>query len=349
MKLLTQPEDGVDAVLHELEKAKQSIEIAIFRCDHPQIERALIDAVKRGVAVKALIASTNRGGEKRLRGLEMRLLACGVVVARTNNDLPRYHGKYFIIDGKKMALLAFNFTRADLQGTRSFGVVTTNAKSVREAQKLFLADSTRQPYESGSNALLVSPVNARERLAKFLDGAKKELLIYDLDVSDTDMIRILRERAAAGVEIRIIGHMKDPGEGIEVRAPWNLRLHARTTVRDRTEFVLGSQSLRRLELDMRREVGLLVDHPNLAARVAKTFDEDWEAAREGVVPIDKVAKKVAKAVVKDLGPVSAILEETAAKIGTELGPGCTDIDDIVKEAVKTAVREAVQEVVSNGN
>lgn len=278
----------------------------------------------------------------------MRFLACGIVVARTNNDFPRYHGKYIIIDQKKLLVLAFNFTRADLHATRSFGVITTNRKAVREAEKLFAADSTRQPYESGSPALLVSPINARDRLAQFLAGAKKELLIYDLEISDPAISRILRERADAGVEIRVIGHMMDPGAAIDVRAPRTMRLHARTIVRDRAVFFVGSQSMRRLELDMRREVGIIGDHRSLAARVAKTFDDDWESAVAGEVPVDKVAKKVAKAVAKSLGPVSAILEEAAAKTGTELAPGATDIDDVVKEAVKAAVREVVQEAIANG-
>ena len=49
-------------------------------------------------SVRALIAHTNRGGEKSLRKLEMRLLEAGVTVARTADDLPRYHGKMMIVD-----------------------------------------------------------------------------------------------------------------------------------------------------------------------------------------------------------------------------------------------------------
>ena len=52
----------------------------------------------RGVAVHTLIAYTNRGGENGLRKLEMRLLAEGVTVSRTADDLARYHAKYMIID-----------------------------------------------------------------------------------------------------------------------------------------------------------------------------------------------------------------------------------------------------------
>jgi phosphatidylserine/phosphatidylglycerophosphate/cardiolipin synthase-like enzyme len=63
-----------------------------------ELEKALGAAVQRGVTVRALIAHMNKGGEKRLRKLEQRLLEAGVTVARTADDLPRYHGKMTIID-----------------------------------------------------------------------------------------------------------------------------------------------------------------------------------------------------------------------------------------------------------
>ena len=45
----------------------------IFRLNQKKIEVALKEAVKRGVAVTALIASTSRAGERNLRELELRI------------------------------------------------------------------------------------------------------------------------------------------------------------------------------------------------------------------------------------------------------------------------------------
>ncbi len=72
-----------------------------------------------------LIAYTNRGGERNLRKLEMRLLEAGITVARTADDLVRYHDKYLIIDRRELFLLSFNFTYLDIDHSRSFGLVTT--------------------------------------------------------------------------------------------------------------------------------------------------------------------------------------------------------------------------------
>src|SRR5580700_1830958 len=161
MKLFVQPGDGVTPLVKAINEAKKSVEILIFRFDRPEIEKALVNAVVRGVSVRALIAYTNRGGERSLRALEMRLLGAGVTVARTDDDLIRYHGKIMIIDGRELYLMGFNFTSLDMERSRSFAIITDDRKIVQEAIDLFDADSKRLPYTPGTDALVVSPVNAR--------------------------------------------------------------------------------------------------------------------------------------------------------------------------------------------
>ena len=112
MRLLIQPGSGVQPLLSAIERAKKSIEIVIFRFDEREIERALANAVARGVFVHALIAHTTGTGEEELRKLEMRFLDAGINVVRTSDDLIRYHDKLLIIDEKILFVLSFNFTHA---------------------------------------------------------------------------------------------------------------------------------------------------------------------------------------------------------------------------------------------
>jgi phosphatidylserine/phosphatidylglycerophosphate/cardiolipin synthase-like enzyme len=85
-------------------------------------------------------------------------------------------------------------------------------------------------------------------LATFLRGAKAQLLIYDPRISDKEMLRILHERAKAGVEIKIIGSVAGRA-GLEAQKLAGRRLHTRTIIRDRRQAFVGSQSLRTAELD----------------------------------------------------------------------------------------------------
>ncbi len=288
MKLIIQPDDGVEPILAAIDKARKSIDIVVFRLDIKDVVNGLATAVKRGVAVRALIAHTNKGGEKALRKLETRLLDAGATVSRTTDAYVRYHGKMMIVDQRLLQVNGFNFTWNDVERSRSFGVSTTSSPLVREALKLFTADLDRQPYTAGKTRLVVSPDNARTRLADFIKGAKRQLLIYDPDVSDPRMMRAIAGRVKAGVDVRIIG---DAGE--QTNAPTEKypgkRLHVRAIIRDGSKAFIGSQSLRALELDRRREIGIFVTERPVVKRMAEVFEADWARTEAASAESDKTA------------------------------------------------------------
>jgi phosphatidylserine/phosphatidylglycerophosphate/cardiolipin synthase-like enzyme len=277
MKLIVMPEAGIAPIVNAIKKARKSIDVLIFRLDRREIARALEDAVARGVNVRALTAHTNRGGEKSLRKLELELLEGGVTVSRTADDLVRYHGKMMIVDARQLHVFGFNFTGLDIGKSRSFAVVTRNRKLVAEAIKLFEADFNRQTFSSSTDRLVVSPENSRDCLTRFIKGARKQLLIYDPQLTDDAMLKAIVEKVKAGVDVKIIG---------KVEAKWDLkplkytgkRLHVRAIVRDGRRAFVGSQSLRKLELDRRREVGVIIDDEKAVKQIKTVFEQDWAAA-----------------------------------------------------------------------
>ena len=243
MQLIIQPDHGLAPLIKAVRQARKHVDIVIFRFDRPELEKALEAAVTRGVVVRALIAHTNRGGEKSLRKLELKLLAAGVTVARTADDLPRYHGKMMVVDDT-LYVFGFNYTKLDIEKSRSFGVVTSDKKLVKEACALFEADRVRQPYMPGDDRLVVSPESSREVLTTFIKRTRKQLLIYDEKVTDNLVLRVLQQRCKAGVEIRVIGKVDKQIEGLVTRKMPDLRLHVRAMIRDGSSAFVGSQSLR---------------------------------------------------------------------------------------------------------
>jgi cardiolipin synthase len=353
VNLLIQPDAGIAPLLAGIRGAKRSIEIVIFRFDRAEIEAGLKAAVARGVSVSALIAYTNRGGEINLRKLEMRLLEVGVAVSRTASDLVRYHDKLMIVDRRLLYVLSFNFTHLDIDHSRGFGIVTRRVRFVREAVKLFEADTARQPYTPTLDSFIVSPANARKLLAAFIRKAKKQLLIYDPLIADTEMLRLLRERTKAGVDIKVIGRVSKRNPGLEVRNLAGLRLHTRTIIRDRRQAFVGSQSLRRAELDSRREVGIIVHEPKAVNGLIRTFEADWarkEAEDEQRAQArPKVSKSDIKALVKELSPLNPIVAEAVKQVASTTESACLNLKEMketVKEAVEDAVRERVKEMVT---
>jgi phosphatidylserine/phosphatidylglycerophosphate/cardiolipin synthase-like enzyme len=123
-------------------------------------------------------------------------------------------------------------------------------------------------------------------------------------------------------------------------------------LRDQTHAFIGSQSLRTVELDRRREVGMIFDDELVVKSLIKTFQDDWKIAEDAkankteATPTSKVAKRVAKEMVKDMPAVTPMIESAMREIGdVELALNPEELEDSVKDAVKHAVRDAVKDAV----
>ena len=281
MKLIVQPQSGFVPILRAIRAAKRTIDLTIFRLDRKEVATALAEAVQRGVVVRALVAHTNRGGDAQLRRLELQLLGLGLMVSRTANDLVKYHGKFMVIDGT-LHLLGFNFTKSDA-ARRSFAIQSRDTRAVRDALALFDCDIRKQPYSGAlTSPLVVSPETSRAALRQFVARARRRLAIYDPRLDDPEFVRLLKERANAGVVVQIIGKARGLGNGdVPVRPLKEPKLHVRAMIRDGTRAFVGSQSLRPLELDQRREVGLIITNPSIARQMLEVFDLDWAASGNG--------------------------------------------------------------------
>jgi cardiolipin synthase A/B len=377
VKLIVQPDDGVTPLLSAIRSAKKRIDIAIFRSDRRDIENALKAAAAKGIKVEALIADVNRGGTDSLRKLELRFLEAGIIVARTADDLVRYHDKFLIIDHRILYVLSFNYTHLDIDHSRGFGIVTTNAAWVKEGIRLFSADCTRSTYKGGLETFVVSPTNSRKTLGAFLRRAKTHLLIYDPKISDKEMLRILQERAKSGVEIRVIGKV-DGEHKFQSQKLAGRRLHTRTIIRDHRQAFIGSQSLRPAELDSRRELGLIVHDAKVVKQLIDVFESDWAAgasknAESAVKDHDaqrpekdpkmtepekddlqqkeqteKQAELAVKTLKHELNPLATTVKKAVRKAVAKAGEDVLkdeEVKDTMKKVVKKVVKEAVKEAV----
>jgi hypothetical protein len=203
----------------------------------------------------------------------------------------------------------------------------------------------------------------------FLKRAKTQLLIYDPKISDKGMLRVLQERAKAGVEIKVIGSVAGRTE-LDAQKLAGIRLHTRTIIRDRRQAFIGSQSLRPAELDSRRELGLIVRDAKAVKTLIDTFESDWTStsakiasappketdspeadpavAPDKVAVSDKVAQKAVQVFTKELDPLAVSVKKAVRKAVAKAGDDVLhdkDVKDTMKKVVKKAVKEAVKEAV----
>ncbi len=209
----------------------------------------------------------------------------------------------------------------------------------------------------------MSPANSRSVLGTFLKRARKQLLIYDPMISDREMLQILRERAKAGVEVKVIGKVSEQAS-FEVRKLAGTRLHTRTIVRDRRQAFVGSQSLRTAELNLRREVGLVIRDPKAVKKLIATFESDWTTpvpqspavladvvetppAQPPAASLEQMTKAV-EVFTQELEPLAATVKAAVRQAVERAGDDVLhdkDVKDTMKQVVKQAVKEAVKDAV----
>jgi PLD-like domain len=170
-------------------------------------------------------------------------------------------------------------------------------------------------------------------------------------IADAQMLRALGERAKKGVDIRVIGALGSKCHDLRVRPLTGFRLHTRAIIRDRREAFVGSQSLRKAELELRREVGVIVRESKVVSRLIDTFEADWgvKETAETIQAPPPALKKTLKTMVEKLSPLSPLVKEAVKEVVSKKGStrlNTKEVKETVEKAVKEAVRERVQEMLN---
>ncbi|MBK6317117.1 MAG: FHA domain-containing protein [Blastocatellia bacterium] len=339
VSLIVQPGDSFFPIVNAIDKAQSSVNITVFRMDDPIIQQAMVEAVRRGVRVRALIATSARGWGEAKRKLLKDARKAGIEIKEPAGDSKktRFHYKIMMVDGRQSLVFTFNPTRENLHYTRDFGVILYDDETTSELNRLFDADWNDSAFvpQSKSN-LLVSPYTSRAGMESLLRGAQKSIHLWDAKVEDPAILKILREKVKAGLDVRVLGDEKSPfgaGSGEPgFRAITRFKLHAKCVLVDGETASIGSMNLRTQSFDRRREVAIIVRDEHLVKALSGVFTSDWEQkaptsasaktlVRGGLTAADIASALSAGAEVKGM----VLISRTDALRRHELGPGVTTV------------------------
>jgi phosphatidylserine/phosphatidylglycerophosphate/cardiolipin synthase-like enzyme len=282
ISLIVQPGDSFFPIVRAIDRAERSINLTVFRMDDPIIQRALLEARKRGVRIRVLISSSARGWEEKNQKLLKDAKKAGIATKEPAGDSKkaRYHYKAMTTDDAVALVFTFNPTRENLHYTRDFGVELHSPKVASEINRLFDADWDDMPFKPDPDSpLLISPYNSRRKMMEFLGAAERSIQIADAKVEDPEVIKLLVEKAKTGVSVRVLGDEKHGGglpKPLEFRAIPRFKLHAKCTIVDGKRAVLGSMNMRTESFDRRRELCILVEDEEILRRLNAVFKSDWE-------------------------------------------------------------------------
>ena len=77
---------------------------------------------------------------------------------------------------------------------------------------------------------------------------------------------------------RRLGTRPPRSKKLSARHSRRVRPHTRVIIRDCKQAFLGSQSLRKLELEQRREIGIIVNNSKIVRSLITVFEDDWQAS-----------------------------------------------------------------------
>jgi phosphatidylserine/phosphatidylglycerophosphate/cardiolipin synthase-like enzyme len=207
-----------------------------------------------------------------------------------------------LVDGETALISTFNLADKYFTETRDYGVLSRNPAVVAQVRAGFEADWHRTFFAPELHVGLVwSSAHSRGQMARLIDAAQRTLWIQHpkfVDAVILERIICARER---GVKVRVLCGGKHGISdwdiydtfsslrvmqrfGVKVRRQKHLKLHAKLILIDGSYAQTGSMNIDRSAFDLRRELGIESDAPEVVERLKATFEADWKAASKYAAP-----------------------------------------------------------------
>jgi len=223
-------------------------------------------------------------------------------VAWTSEAFPVTHEKSLVVDRSAALISTFNLCDKYFTQTRDYGIVSHNPPVVEQVIAGFEADWNRSFFHPDLGVGLVwSSVHSRGQMARIIDMARQTLWIQHPKFVDAVILERILSARERGVKVRLLCGGKHGISdwdiydtfsslrvmerfGVKVRRQKHLKLHAKLLLVDGAFAQTGSMNIDRSAFDLRRELGIESDAPEVVARLRSTFEADWAAAKKYHAP-----------------------------------------------------------------
>ncbi len=292
--LIVLPDDTAKPIIDAINGAAHKVNIRMFLFTDPTLINVVIAAKKRGVHVRVMLNPARRSGEDENEASRKTLEDAGIEVRDSSPKFALTHQKSMVIDEATGFVESLNWETRDLNETRDYAVATTHQIEVTEMVKCFEADWHQKKFEPDPKSPLIwCPDNGRERIAAFIDSAKKSLWLQNERYQDTVIIERLVQAANRGVKVHImarpphklkkeklveaVGGLRIMHDvGAKVHKLKHLKLHGKMLLADEERAVVGSINLAPGSFDSRRELAVQTDASHVIKRLITVTHEDWE-------------------------------------------------------------------------
>ena len=287
--VVTPSDEARSLVADDILSARKSVLVECYLISDPTIVEALQSARLRGCDVRVLMEEAPFGGFSMNQTVRNQLRSSGIDANWGNRVYSFTHAKYVVIDNIVAWIMTANLSKSAFDKNREVLLRTSSQSIVEDLMRIFWADRRRNPCTAGS--LVVSPVNARQRLLGLLRGSCRSVEIASEVLDDQETCKLLQDLAGRGVVVRVLVAAPEKiavnavtrseleGTGVTVRYLESPYLHAKYIVVDRRVAYVGSHNLSAGSLDENREVGVITDDSLVVSTLETSFSGDWDSGR----------------------------------------------------------------------
>ena len=288
VEVVATPEAGETPYTSVLASAQTSIDLEVYLMGYGGILDLLQSKARDGVRVRVMLDESKKDTNQKYFDI---LTAAGVQVKWSDPKWSYFHAKFFIVDGKTAVMSTGNYSKSfSIERERNFVATDSDPADIADLVELFEADWNGTQLSMPCTRLVVSPINARQRILDVIANAKETLDIESMQFADWDVRNAVKKRVEAGVQVRVlladanwidanayaVTYLKNLG----VPVKWMPHLHTKAIIADGAAAYVGSENLSSTSLDKNREVGVIVVEPQSIAPMQTTFEKDWAAGIE---------------------------------------------------------------------
>lgn len=298
---------GVDlAIVTDLDRARQSVDAAVFDFRLPSLVDAFIRAAQRGVRVRLVTDySANQASKEYTDAIE-KMEKGGVQVVRDHRS-SLMHDKFVVIDKRLLWTGSMNFTPNDVYRNNN-NMLRAEVPPLIENystrfDRLFQKRDANAPGKQVPNprVTLSSSVtienyfspngSTQQAILDKLKAAKKSIRLTAFTFTDTAMADMLKAQAHAKLAVQGIFESRNNGAngaeyeglkqaGLDVLEDGNCYiLHSKTMVIDDRYVVMGSYNYTANAENSNDENVLIIDDPNLANEYNAEFKRLYQQAQ----------------------------------------------------------------------
>jgi len=284
-KLLSETFSGKTAILNELFNANNEVLINMYGFTDFDFIPALVNLEKQGVEIKMILEEAPYQAETENFDIRSMLKNYGIKVRWARSELFLDHAKYIVIDNTKAIVLTGNFTYSSFTKNREFGLITTDKDKVATLRNLFYADFNRTEFSNDNDNVLISPIDSRIKIENALRSATKSIKIWEQTVEAPEIVNILKEQKAKGVEVKVLmpaSYASDLAKslGDSVLALPNPYIHAKTFIIDDKFAYIGSNNFTAPSLDNEREAALFTSNKSIIEELNMIWQ--WDLSHSNV-------------------------------------------------------------------